>query len=198
MGATGVSETEILDTLSLLNARLSKPVWLFGGVAVDFLVGRWTRPHGDIDLNAYEDSRERLTEELGAIGFRSADKGWLTHWRRDDRPWRLELVFLERAPDGSAVLVIEPDAPVGVPGRYPASPGYLDPERYATLGGVRFRVCSASSEWLARTSAQQVVAGRQSEPKIEHDRLLLEDLLGPEEVCRLRFSRCAAAAKPHE
>ena len=35
-----------------LNSVLSQPVWLFGGVAVDFLVGRWTRPHGDIDINA--------------------------------------------------------------------------------------------------------------------------------------------------
>src|SRR5262245_55135300 len=125
MDASPVSEIEILETLSLLNARLSDPVWLFGGVAVDFLVGRWTRPHGDIDLNAYADSRERLTQELEAIGFRSADKGWLTHWQHDKRPWRLELVFLERMQDGSAALVIAPDAPVGVPGHYPMITGYL-------------------------------------------------------------------------
>ena len=189
MSGSPVSEVEILDTLSLLNARLSEPVWLFGGVAVDFLVGRWTRPHSDIDLNTYADSRERLTEELEAIGFRSADKGWLTHWRRDDRPWRLELAFLERTEDGSAVLVIAPDAAVGIPGRYPMLAGYLDPDRYGTLGGVRFRVCSPSGEWLARTNAREVIAGRQPEPKIEHDRLLLEGLLGPEEVSRLRLSR---------
>jgi Aminoglycoside-2''-adenylyltransferase len=189
MSGSPVSEVEILDTLSLLNARLSEPVWLFGGVAVDFLVGRWTRPHGDIDLNTYADSRERLTEELEAIGFRSADKGWLTHWRRDDKPWRLELAFLERTEDGSAVLVIAPDTAVGIPGRYPMLAGYLDPDRYATLDGVRFRVCSPSGEWLARTNAREVFAGRQPEPKIEHDRLLLERLLGPEEVSRLRLSR---------
>jgi hypothetical protein len=189
MSGSPVSEAEILDTLSLLNARLSEPVWLFGGVAVDFLVGRWTRPHSDIDLNTYADSRERLTEELEAIGFRSADKGWLTHWRRDDKPWRLELAFLERTEDGSAVLVIAPDAAVGIPGRYPMLAGYLDPDRYATLGGVRFRVCSPSGEWLARANAREVIAGRQPEPKIEHDRLLLERLLGPEEVSRLRHSR---------
>ena len=198
MSGTPVSEVEILETLSLLNARLSEPVWLFGGVAVDFLVGRWTRPHGDIDLNAFEDSRERIAGELEAIGFRSADKGWLTHWRRDNKPWRLELVFLERTQEGSAVLVIAPDAPVGVPGRYPMPPGYLDQERYATLDGVRFRVCSPSGEWLARTNARQVVAGRQLDPKIEHDRLLLEGLLGPAEIGRLRLSRGEPAARPQE
>ena len=85
-----MSEAEIPDTLSLLNVRLSEPVWLFGGVAVDFVVGRWTRPHNDIDLHAYADSRERLSEELEAIGFRSANRGWLTHWRRADNPWLLE------------------------------------------------------------------------------------------------------------
>ena len=189
MSGSRVSEVEILDTLSLLNARLSEPVWLFGGVAVDFMVGRWTRPHSDIDLNAYTNSRERLTEELEAIGFRSADKGWLTNWRRDGRPWRLELVFLERTQDDSAVLVIAPDAPVGIPGRHRMPAGYLDPERYAALDGVRFRVCSPSGEWLARTNAIQVIAGRQPEPKLEHDRLLLERVLGPEEVHRLRLSR---------
>jgi hypothetical protein len=161
-------------------------------------VGRWTRPHGDIDLHAYADSRERLTEELETVGFRSADTGWLTHWRCDDRPWRLELVFLERTPDDSAVLVIAPDAPVGVPGRYPMLAGYLDPKRYATLHGVRFRVCSPSGEWLARTNARQVIAGRRPDPKFEHDRLLLERLLGPEEVDRLRVSRGKPAAKPQE
>jgi len=198
VSGTPVSEVEILETLSLLNARLSEPVWLFGGVAVDFLVGRWTRPHGDIDLNAFEDSRERIAEELEAIGFRSADKGWLTHWRRDNKPWRLELVFLERTQEGSAVLVIAPDAPVGVPGRYPMPAAYLDQERYATLDGVRFRVCSPAGEWFARTNARQVVAGRQLDPKIEHDRLLLEGLLGPAEIGRLRLSRGEPAAWPQE
>src|SRR3954469_2924054 len=198
MSGTPVSEVEILETLSLLNARLSEPVWLFGGVAVDFLVGRWTRPHGDIDLNAFEDSRERIAEELEAIGFRSDDKGWLTHWRRDNKPWRLELVFLERTQEGSAVLVIAPDAPVGVPGRYRMPAGYLDRERYATLDGVRFRVCNPSGEWLARTNARQIGAGRPLDPKIEHDRLLLEGPLGPAEIERLRLSRGGPAARRPE
>lgn len=127
MSGSPVRGVEILDTLSLLNARLSEPVWLLGGVAVDFLVEHWTRPHGDID-HTYVDSREWLTEELEAIGFRSADKGWLTHWQRAGRPWRLELAFLERTQDDSAVLVIAPDAAVGIPGRYPMLAECLDPE----------------------------------------------------------------------
>lgn len=177
MGA-GVSKREILATLRLLSEALSQPVWLFGGVAVDFLVGRWTRPHGDIDLNAYADSRAQLTEELAAIGFRTTDTGWLTHWALGESAWRLEVVFLERGADSSGVLVIPDGDPAGIPGRYPMPAGYLDPERYATLDGVRFRVCSPLGEWLARASASQVVAGRAPDPKIDHDRRLLEGLLG--------------------
>ena len=75
----------------------------------------------------------------------SGQSRWLTHWRRDNKPWRLELVFLERTQEGSAVLVIAPDAPVGVPGRYPMPAGYLDQARYGTLDGVRFRVCRTIS-----------------------------------------------------
>jgi len=193
MSVSPVSEVEICDTLSLLNARLSEPVWLFGGVAVDFLVGRWTRPHGDIDLHAYADSRERLTRSWRRSDFAAPTRagsriggattgrgGW--SWSS----WSGRKTI-------SAVLVIAPDAPVGVPGRYPMPAGYLDPERYATLDGVRFRVCSPSGEWLARTNARQVIAGRQRDPKLEHDRLLLERLLGPEEVSRLRVSRCRHA-----
>jgi hypothetical protein len=137
-----LTNLEILQTLRLLRAAHSQPVWLSGGVAVDFLVGRWTRPPGDIDLNAYTDFRDQLTEELNASGFRTADKGWDTHWALGDKQWRLEVVFLERAENNSGVLVIHPDDPIGIPGRYPMPPGYLAPNRYATLEGVTFRVCS--------------------------------------------------------
>ena len=67
-------------------------------------------------------------------------------------------------------------------------PGYLDPDRYATLEGVTFRVCSPAGEWLARAGGTQVVAGRPSDPKIEHDRLLLEGLLTREELEKLRLA----------
>src|SRR5262249_37024955 len=155
-----ISNHEILDTLRRLARALRQPVWLFGGVAVDFLVGRWTRPHGDIDLHAYSDTRARLTEELAAAGFHTDDTGWLTHWALRAKAGRLEVVFLARGEDLSGVLVISPGDAVGIPGRYPLVPGYLDPDRYAELEGVRFRVCSPAGEWLARAGGLEVVAGR--------------------------------------
>jgi hypothetical protein len=185
MGA-GVSNTEIIETLTSLNHALSRPVWLFGGVAVDFLVGRWTRPHGDIDLNAYREHRTQLTHELNAIGFYTNDTGWLTHWAKGELPWRLEIAFLEPGIGDSGILVIQPDDPIGVPGSYATLPGYLDPNRRATLDGVTFRVCSPSGEWLARAKQNQVFPNRPPDPKVKHDLLLLETIIPQTELRSLR------------
>ena len=155
-----ISTRLILDTLRELNERVSVPLWLFGGVAVDFLVGRWTRPHSDVDLNTYDESRVALTDQLSRIGYRTSETGWLTHWWQEGTGRGIELVFLNRAEDGSAELRIPPDASVGIPGRYPLWPGYLDPERFATLDGVSFRVGSPAGEWLGR--AEFTLSGRRS------------------------------------
>jgi hypothetical protein len=184
--SASISNKEILETLTGLNSVLSRPVWLFGGVAVDFLAGRWTRPHGDIDINAYASDRGQLARELNAIGFHTNNSGWLTHWTRGKAEWRLEVVFLERGPADSGILVIPPDDPIGVPGRHATLAGYLDPNRRATLDGVTFRVCSPSGEWLARVSAPGIIKGRPPDPKIERDRILLESLLPAAELATLR------------
>jgi hypothetical protein len=180
-----ISTNVILDTLQELNESVSVPLWLFGGVAVDFLVGRWTRPHSDVDLNAYDESRRALTAQLGKIGYRTFDTGWLTHWWQEKTGRGVEVVFLERLEDGSAKLNIPFDASVGIPGQYALWPGYLDPARFRTLDGVSFRVGSAAGEWLGRTKV--VVAGRSREPKVDHDIALLETLIPPHELVQLRL-----------
>lgn len=182
---TAISTDEILTTLSELAAGLTTPLWLFGGVAVDFLTGRWTRPHGDIDFNALAAHRGRLTEELGRLGYHTTDRGWLTQWFHSTTGRRLEIVFLEQATDGSVALVIRPEDSVGVPGHYPMVDGYLDPQRFAELGPVRFLVCSPEGEWLARATGLDVVGGREPDPKLEHDRRLLEALIPAEKLERL-------------
>jgi hypothetical protein len=180
-----ISTSSILDTLRELNERVSVPLWLFGGVAVDFLVGRWTRPHSDVDLNTYDESRVALTDQLSRIGYRTSETGWLTHWWQEGTGRGIELVFLNRAEDGSAELRIPPDASVGIPGRYPLWPGYLDPERFATLDGISFRVGSPEGEWLGR--AEAVVAGRSHEPKVDHDLALLEAMIPSHKLAELRL-----------
>lgn len=171
---------EILETLRELVAQVTPPLWLFGGVAVDFSVGRWTRPHGDIDLHALACDRAVVADDLERLGYQSTDTGWLTHWRKPRSGRAVEVVFLERTASGEAELVIRPGDPVGVPGRYVMYPGYLDPERWAVLEDVRFRVGHPLGEWLARLPGPGVIAGRPRDPKLDHDLRLLETLSGDE------------------
>ena len=168
---------EIIATLREIAGAVRAPLWLFGGVAVDFLVGRWTRPHGDIDLNAFADDREAIACDLARIGYVALDTGWLTHWRQPATGRQVELVFLERVADGEAEVVIREGDPIGTPGRHPTVRGYLDPTRWAELDGLRFRVSHPLGEWRARRQGSGVIAGRAPDPKLEHDRRLLEALI---------------------
>ena len=54
---------QILDILQTLKS-VESPMWLSGGVAVDFHVGRWTRPDKDLDLLAFTIHRSQLEREL--------------------------------------------------------------------------------------------------------------------------------------
>lgn len=174
-----IQPAEILDVLRTLRS-VAPPLWLSDGVAVEFLVGRWTRPHKDLDLVAFAPQREQLERELGARGLALAhDEGWTTRWRVAGRRGAdVEVVFVRPAWPQTGVLVV----PVGDPtqGRarqYRFLAGYLDPGRYRELDGVRFRVCSAEGEWLNRLVDAGLVPGRRPEPKLHHDVQLLQSLI---------------------
>jgi hypothetical protein len=154
-------------------------LWLTGGVAVDFLVGRWTRPHKDLDLVAFAPDRQLLEVDLERYGLVLAQDGaWTTRWTVADPTGEIEIVLVEPAEPRTGVLVIpDGDAHGGRPGRYPLPPDYLDPDRKAELDGVSFRVCSPEGEWLARIRGAELVSGRRLEPKIQHDLKLLEELV---------------------
>jgi hypothetical protein len=181
-----IHPTEILATLRELNAHITQPLWLFGGVAVDFLVGRWTRPHGDIDLNTFAEFRADLTRELHQIGYHTTDSGWLTHWYQAGSDRFVEIAFLERDRNGIPTLYIRPGDPVGVPGVYPLLPDQFNLERFAELEGVRFRVSSPAGEWLARAGSMDVIGHRPRAPKLDYDQSLLETLIPADELNSLR------------
>jgi hypothetical protein len=173
-----IAPANILQHLRALDG-ITPPLWLTGGVAVDFLVGRWTRPHKDLDLIAFSPTRAALQTELGARGFSLAQEGaWNTRWAFAGADADLEIVFVEPAEPWTGVLVIPQNDPTsGRAGRYPLLPESLDPLRFAVLDGVRFRVCSAESEWWSRIISGNLVPGRSMEPKIRHDLDLLEQLV---------------------
>lgn len=179
-----ISPSVICETLTLVREAVVEPVWLFGGVAVDFHVGRWTRPHSDIDLVALDPAREGVKENLQEAGFKqTVDLGWHTRWGRFDREiGEIELDFLEPARPSTGVLVVCPGHPLGaVPGRYEMVPRDLDPNRWLTLDGTSFRVCSAVGEWVWRFNGMRFIPERASDPKIDHDISLLESLLSQDE-----------------
>ena len=192
-----VAPTKILGYLRALDGVTSS-LWLTGGVAVDFLVGRWTRPHKDLDLVAFAPSRATLQAELIQRGFALVQDGaWTTRWTfagDDAADADIEIVFIESAEPQTGVLVIPNDDNAGArAGRYPLLPDSLDPDRFVTLDGVRFRVCSAEGEWLSRVTSGDLIPGRTMESKIGHDLELLESL-----VPEARRDELLAQARRHQ
>ena len=80
-------------------------VWLRGGWAVDFTLGRVTRPHVDVDWFAWQDDLPRLVEELVRQGWSEVDEYPLEQ-QRDLRSDDVELGFapLARGDNGSIVV----------------------------------------------------------------------------------------------
>lgn len=135
-----IQPAQILDILRAHKSAES-PMWLSGGVAVDFHVGQWTRPHKDLDLVAFTTHRSHLERELGARGFAlNDDRRWTTRWTAPGcESADVEIVFVEPASPHTGVLVIPvDDSTQQLARRYPFIAGYLDPESYRELDGVRF------------------------------------------------------------
>ena len=53
--------------------RVGLDLWLRGGWAMDFFLGEFTRPHGDVDWFAWAQDVDRLTELLLGLGYVSVD-----------------------------------------------------------------------------------------------------------------------------
>jgi hypothetical protein len=177
------NKNEVLDTVRLL-ATLSSPVWLAGGLAADFHVGRWTRDHEDIDLLTYEEHRKVLSEELGVLGFTQTQAhGWITHWKRDQADIKVSVAYERRVDQTTGDLVIRPDDAGDelIQGIYPGVSGNLDPTRYRTLEGVEFRVVSAEDEWVFAKGYRSFRPAASTRATVEHNLALLETLLNEDD-----------------
>jgi len=58
-----------IDELVTLAYELGVPVWLRGGWAMDFFLGRLTRDHADIDWFALAEDGQQLADGLISHGF---------------------------------------------------------------------------------------------------------------------------------
>ncbi|MGM7681364.1 nucleotidyltransferase domain-containing protein [Cytobacillus sp. Hm23] len=63
------SQLTVLSDISSISATLKIEFWLRGGWAIDFLLGKVTRPHDDIDIVTWIHDRERLENELKKAGY---------------------------------------------------------------------------------------------------------------------------------
>jgi hypothetical protein len=77
--------------------------WLAGGWAVDFLIGRVTREHRDIDIVIWAADASAATEAMRDAGFelQAARAPELIHFEREGVP--VTLSFIEREADGTLV-----------------------------------------------------------------------------------------------
>lgn len=63
------AQLKILREISTIYDRLDAEFWLRGGWAIDFLFGRITRPHSDIDMVTWITNREQLENALVKAGY---------------------------------------------------------------------------------------------------------------------------------
>ena len=85
--------------------------WLFGGWAVDFYVGRVSRPHDDIDIAIWHSDFDRiaaLLAEDGWVHVPSTEDNSGTGFVRGDV--RLEPTFLVRGDDGLVCILLNEGA----------------------------------------------------------------------------------------
>jgi Aminoglycoside-2''-adenylyltransferase len=185
-----VTKDEVLATLRVLSL-LERPVWLAGGVAADFHVGRWTRDHGDIDLVTFEEHREGLDRELVGLGFaQTDDRGWITKWSNSGMdPGEVSLAYERRLDETTGALVMLPSFAGVEPGIYPGFPGNLALDRFAVLEDVRFRVCSAEDEWSYATAFRTIRPGARDRDTVRHNLDLLETVIEDLDAVRTHVSR---------
>jgi hypothetical protein len=157
------------------------PFWILGGVGVDLLVGRFTRPHGDIDLAIDRRQRARSFADLGRAGFRvTRNLGWHTRWSRSTREiGELDVGFALIEPDGSSTLIVCPEDAIGEPGPYMDPPGSFELSRYGAIEEVRCRVASAAWQLRCRRGYRALFPDVGDAPKVQHDLDLLAILLSP-------------------
>lgn len=101
---------EQIDAIRSLNETLGAAkidYWLFGGWAVDFWVGRMTRPHDDIDAAAWRRDYEDIAVALAAAGWRHTPVendvvGTRYSWRSSE----VEFTFIEARADGAVLIPI--------------------------------------------------------------------------------------------
>jgi Aminoglycoside-2''-adenylyltransferase len=98
------AQLSLIQELTLVLRAARIPHWLFGGWAVDFLVGEITRPHSDVDLIIWRRDVPAFRQILVERGYaeRPSPSGpeLDAQFCKQDQP--VEIMFLQEQEDGGA------------------------------------------------------------------------------------------------
>ncbi|PPK69118.1 hypothetical protein V5P93_001494 [Actinokineospora auranticolor] len=147
--------------------RIGVDVWLRGGWAMDFFLGRVTRPHVDVDWFVHVDQAPRLVDALLAAGHSRLVSG-VPEAQADLARDGVEhgVAYFGTDPTGAPVVPAGPYAGE----RWPAD--LLDGPR-ATLGGVTARVVHPRAQVEIKRMMPVWVPGLRRRPKDAGDIALL-------------------------
>lgn len=161
------SQLEVLSEICLLTEQLEMEFWLRGGWAIDFLLGKITRPHDDFDLITWIQNRDGLEKELSKAGYeRLPVKSHFENRQSDFRKNEVDVTvnYVTRSIEGNLILN-------GLP-EWVWQPDSLLPNRY-TLCGLSVKVLSPQQLLEEKEVYEQI--GRTPRTKdIESKKLLLQ------------------------
>lgn len=163
-------QLHIIGLVDEVASKLDIPVSLRGGWAVDFLLGRITRLHDDVDLNAWTEDGDRLQEALLQKGFvlegTPPEPRTLRNFLKDGVS--VQVAFVERL---DALTIYPADYP-----EYPLSIGLMEGP-IIELGGVKSRTATAHALLDAKNKKLFWDEGEQYREKDIVDMKLLQDYI---------------------
>ncbi len=100
-------QLEVLKELSSISTSLGGDIWLRGGWAIDFILGKVTRSHDDIDLVTWIQHKEQLEDDLLLAGYQRVGVKEEFRNRQSDfckSPVELSFCYIDRTREGSIIM----------------------------------------------------------------------------------------------
>ncbi|WP_442602148.1 nucleotidyltransferase domain-containing protein [Paenibacillus sp. KN14-4R] len=159
------SQLQVLHEINEICKRLHARCWLRGGWAIDFMLGRITRPHEDLDLVTWARHREKLEKALMEAGYeRIPVSKRQTDFRKGDVD--IQFCYLTRDHNGSLI-------PDGLP-EWVWRPDSL-PLKHFSLYGIS--ICALSPHQLLEEKVVYEQIGRTPRAKDMESKKLLQNLI---------------------
>ncbi|WP_433747940.1 nucleotidyltransferase domain-containing protein [Falsibacillus pallidus] len=163
------SQLLVLTEVSGIAESLGMELWLRGGWAIDFLLGRVTRPHEDIDFVAWVQDRQRLEAELASAGYEKVPVNEPFCNRQSDfrkNEVDCSLVFITHSVEGEIIMN-------GLP-EWVWRPDSLMTESY-TLNGISARVLNPKQLLEEKEVYEQI--GRPHRQKDAESKKILKQMI---------------------